>query len=365
MRAPRHAALGQSAGAGRPLHLQDAARRRLGRHLDALGLGPSESPFRVVFAAPGVTLRDYGADAAHGPVVLIVPAPIKRPYIWDLRPGASAVRQCVAGGLRVYLLHWEPPGAREQGFGLAEYADRLVLDCLQAIAGQTGQSSVFLAGHSLGGTFSAIFAALHPARVRGLVLVEAPIHFGPDVGVFGPAVAAAPSAHLLTRALGNVPGTFLTAAAFLAAPGTFGWSRWIDRLRSLPACTALQTHLRVERWALDEMALPARLFEEVIEHLYREDRFMRGTLTVNGRPALPGLVEAPLLSVVDPRSTLVPPAAVLPLHEAARSADTQILWYRGDVGVALQHVGVLVGRNAHAHLWPEITRWMQRHGAVR
>ncbi len=291
-----------------------------------------------------------------------MPAPIKRPYVWDLVPGASAVRKCVEGGLRVYLMHWELPGERERGFGLAEYADRLVLDCLQAIEGQTAEPSAFLAGHSLGGTFSAIFSALHPKRVRGIVLLEAPLRFGPDVSVFGPVVAAAPRGQLLTRALGNVPGTFLTAASFLTAPGTFGLSRWIDRLRSLSDLEALQTHLRVERWTLDEMPLPERLFEEVIEHLYREDRFMLGTLTVNGRPALPGLVDTPLLSVVDPRSTIVPPAAVLPFHDAARSPDTKILWYRGDVGVSLQHVGILVGRNAHEHLWPEIIRWIHSHG---
>jgi polyhydroxyalkanoate synthase len=29
---------------------------------------------------------------------------------------------------------------------------------------------------------------------------------------------------------------------------------------------------------LDEMPLPRRLFEEMVEELYREDRFMGGTL---------------------------------------------------------------------------------------
>ena len=46
--------------------------------------------------------------------------------------------------------------------------------------------------------------------------------------------------------------------------------------------------------------------------------------------------------------------------DAAGSADKLLLRYEGDVGVSLQHVGVLVGRNAHARLWPQITRWALR-----
>lgn len=77
---------------------------------------------------------------------------------------------------------------------------------------------------------------------------------------------------------------------------------------------------------------------------------MRGTLTINARRAAPGLVTAPLLSVVDPRCRLVPPKAVLPFHHAVRSTDTKIVWYEGDVGVSLQHIGILVGKQAHARI---------------
>jgi hypothetical protein len=43
---------------------------------------------------------------------------------------------------------------------------------------------------------------------------------------------------------------------------------------------------------------------------------------------------------------------------AAASRDKTVLHYEGDVGVALQHVGPLVGRRAHALLWPRITQWI-------
>jgi hypothetical protein len=51
---------------------------------------------------------------------------------------------------------------------------------------------------------------------------------------------------------------------------------------------------------------------------------------------------------------------MLPFLEAAGSSDKTLLHYDGDVGVSLQHVGLLVGPHAHAGLWPQITRLVRR-----
>jgi polyhydroxyalkanoate synthase len=344
---------------------QDLSRRLLGKQFDMAGFGPIETPSKVVFAEPGLTLKYYGTDHPNNdrPVMLIVPAPIKRAYIWDLVPWASVVRHCLSRGLSVYLAQWERPGPDEPDFGLAEYADRLILDCLQVIEEKTGQSQAFLAGHSVGGTFAAIFAALRPEHVKGLVLLGTPLHFGPDVGPIDAMVAAAPRAQTLTKGMGRVPGSFITRAAVTATPSAFAWDRWMDRMLSLsfPDPQAMLTYVRVERWTLDEFPLPQRLFEEVVESLYREDRFMQRTLEVGGSRVAPEMVSAPLLSVIDPRCTVVPPDATMPFYEAVTSADKKLLTYHGDVGVSIQHVGPLVGRNAHQRLWPEIISWIHSH----
>ncbi|HYQ91295.1 MAG TPA: alpha/beta fold hydrolase, partial [Candidatus Competibacteraceae bacterium] len=143
--------------------LLDQGRRELGQYLDALGFGPVETPSRAVVSKPGITLKSYEpAATTQGVAVLLVPAPIKRAYIWDLAPWASVVRHCLDRGLCVYVVQWEQPGEGERNFGLAEYADRLILACVNAIQAETGQPALFLAGHSLGGILAAVFAALHP-----------------------------------------------------------------------------------------------------------------------------------------------------------------------------------------------------------
>jgi polyhydroxyalkanoate synthase len=341
----------------------DDLRRWQGRWLDWIGAGLVETPSRVIFSESGVRLHAYQESDPRGPVLVIVPAPIKRAYIWDLAPWASVILRCLRNGMRVFLIEWSRPGVDEQGFGLIDYADRLIRDCLDVVARRTGEPCACLAGHSIGGTLAAIFASLRPERIQALVLIEAPLHFGGDAGAFAALVAVAPHIGTLTSRLGNVPGCFLDFVSASADPLTFQWSRWVDALESLWEGRALQTHIRVERWTLDEFPFPSRLFEEIVEFLYREDRFMAGTLQVGIKCAAPRGLAMPIAAVVDPRSSIVPPCAVLPFLARVPSGDKKLLWYQGDKGVALQHVGALVGQSAHRRLWPEILGWL--HGVTK
>jgi polyhydroxyalkanoate synthase subunit PhaC len=146
----------------------DKVRRLQGIIMDAAGFGPQEMPSRDALRRPGLVLKAYGDTARSGPVVLMVPAPIKRAYIWDLTPETSVVAQFLADDMRPYLLQWEEP---DPAFGLDDYADRLMLTCVDAIRTETDEDQVFLVGHSLGGVLAAIFASLHPQRLKGLVIL--------------------------------------------------------------------------------------------------------------------------------------------------------------------------------------------------
>jgi polyhydroxyalkanoate synthase len=335
----------------------DRLRRQGGDALDLAGFGPLETPYRIVHSEAGVALRRYG-EASDGPALLIVPAPVKRPYIWDLAPEISVVRRCMEKGMRVYLAEWTSEEQAQQDFGLADYGDRLLKACADAIKSDSGQAEVILAGHSLGGVLATIFACLHPGRVHAMLLLESPLHFGVDAGNFAPLVAATPDARPIEETFGAVPGSFLNLVSAAAAPHVFQWERYIDWSLSMTNPEALRSHLQVERWTYDEFPLPGRLFTDIVEALYRNDQLMNGTLSIGSRKIGPKDLKAPLLNVIDPRSTIIPPQSILPFHEAVASASKKVLQYEGDVGVGIQHVGVLVGANAHAIIWPAIFEWL-------
>lgn len=343
------------------LEVLDAARRRTGRALEAVGFGPRPTRSTLVEVTPGVRLRFYPAADPGGPPVLLVPAPIKRSYLWDLEPDVSVVGRAIRHGLRPFLVEWADPHGDDPAAGLEHYADTLLLACLDRVTAATGARQVALAGHSLGGTLAAICAARRPERVAALALLEAPLRFGAAAGSFAPFVAGTPAPVLHHLARGGVPGAFLDVVSAAAAPREFAAEPRLDLLRSLADPAALRTHLRVLRWASDEFRMPGALFRDVVERLYRDDALARGTLRIAGERVGPATLRAPLTTVFAPRSAVIPPGSVVPFHEAAAAPDKLLLEYGGDVGVALQHVGVLVGRTAHRDLWPPL---LDRLGAV-
>ena len=329
----------------------DQFRRLQGQTLDKLGLGPVESPFEVVHEHPGLKLREYGAGIADEAPLLIVPAPIKQPYIWDLAPGTSVVRHALSRRAGVYLVEWtEPDGAVPPG--LSDYAGAMLADCVDAILERTGANSVILAGHSLGGIFAAIHSALRPERIGALVLIDSPLHFSAAGNRFRDMPAAnngdAPAC---------IPGSMLSAGTARAAPYSFCTRRLLDRVASMRSHEQSLSHWRVERWTLDELPMSRTLFDD-LSSLRRNDSFMRGELAIGGAKVAAQQVRAPLFAVYEPEGGFVPASAVLEFCDAAGSADKQLAPYHGDVGVALQHIGPLVGESAHRDIWPRIFNWL-------
>lgn len=336
----------------------DRSRQARGKMLDRAGYGPQETASTVLHTEPGLNLRRYGTERTDGPAVLLVPAPIKRSYIWDLTPEVSVVRRWLEHGYQVYMAEWLPAPDNDENFGLDDYGDRMLASCQRAIEADSKQSEMVIAGHSLGGILAAIYSCLHPEHVRATIVLEAPLHVEQKSCCFSPLIKATPHARQIADAFQHVPGVFLNMMSAMAEPQAFQWERVMDRYLSMMDPKALANHMRVERWTHDEFPLPGRLFIDIVESIYRNDELMRGTLRFGARAIGPRQIRSPLVSVADPRSKVIPLNSVLAFHEAATCEKKLLLHYEGDIGVNLQHVGVLVGRNAHARLWPSIFTWL-------
>jgi polyhydroxyalkanoate synthase len=347
----------------------DSMRRHRGNTLDRMGLGPQETQFDLVFSRAGLRLRHYTGHAANndakaGPPLLIVPSPIKRPYIWDLAPERSVVRKAIAHGLDVYMVEWTETEQENLCPSLADYAGPMIEDCIGFITAHTGHSKVFLTGHSLGGIFTALFGAYRPELLQALVLIDVPLHFNEATGAFGKMLEKEGAAEELLATANDVPGSLLSMISANAAPSTFYTSRYLDRLASLPSHDLTRTHWRVERWTMDEFPMSRALFIDVVEKLYRGNEFMLGAMKIGDTPLHPKNISTPLLSVYQ-SSDIIPADSALAFFDAAGSADKELLPYSGDTGVALQHVGPLVGDSAHRDIWPRIFSRLEELGERR
>jgi polyhydroxyalkanoate synthase len=284
-----------------------------------------------------------------------VAAPIKRPYIWDLSRSASAIGYCLREEFHVRLLEWLPAARDTANNGLDEYA-QAISDCIATTDGGPAKKP-FLIGHSLGGTIAAIYSALRPESLRGLVLLGAPLCFQPKTSGFRDTLVA-----LVPEALSDTapfPGSLLSYMSAMASPETFVWERLLDAALSAADPRAMETHARIERWALDEAALPGKLVRQIVDELYRENRLCRGTLKVDGVQVSPSAVSAPTLAVVNMADEVAPLSSVEPFLSALPADNARIIRYSGEIGVCLQHLGILVGSKAYQQIWPQIASWLK------
>jgi polyhydroxyalkanoate synthase subunit PhaC len=257
--------------------------------------------------------------------------------------------------LYVHLLEWIPASPNAGNIGLDEY----VLAISEAVATITTAAQGVkpsLIGHSLGGTLAAVYGAFQPGSIKGLVLLGTPLCFEPSKSQFRDALVS-----LMPREISEdeqFPGSLLSHASALAAPNTFIWSRLIDAALSVGDPLAMQIHARVERWALDEIPLPGKLVHQIIDWLYRENRFCRRKLKIHEKFVGPHGMSTPTLFVINTADQIASLASLIPFTEKM-TTKTQIIECPGEVGVCLQHLGILVGRQAQATIWPDILSWMK------
>ena len=336
--------------------MADLVRRLQGQAWGAFGFDAVETPHRIIASGPFWRLRDYGQQI-NGQPLLIVAAPIKRPYIWDLTASTSAIRNILAQGFRVQLLEWLPASQTTGMNGFNEYT-QAVSECVARFSSENGGVKPFLLGHSLGGTLAALHAASGSEAIRGLVLLSAPLCFEPKTSRFRDAlVSLVPPGFIDT---GPFPGSLLSQMSALASPETFIWARLADAAVSMTNNHTLEIHARIERWALDEVALPGKLVLELIEWLYRENRFCRSELTIGGMQIGPSTLSAPTLAVVNTADEVASLASVKAFIDAMPRGNGHIIEFPGESGVSLQHLAILVGRKARETIWPEIFSWINR-----
>jgi polyhydroxyalkanoate synthase len=331
--------------------VSDILRRAQGDIVGAFGLDPQERPYQIITSRGHWRLRDYGGND-RSRSLLIIAAPIKRPYIWDLASSISAIRFCLRQGLHVQLLEWMPASPNAGNCGLDEYV-LAISEAVATITTAAQGAKPSLIGHSLGGTLAAIYGATLPESIEGLVLLAAPLCFEPENQFCDALVTLVPQE---LPDMDPFPGSLLSHASALASPRTFIWSRMMDAAMTIADPFAMEIHARVERWALDEVPLPGKLVHQIIEWLYRENRFCRGTLKIGDKFIGPSGLSVPTLAVVNTADDIAPPSLLKSF--ASKAKNVQIIEHPSERGVCLQHLGILVGRHAQAHVWPKILSWL-------
>jgi len=294
------------------------------------------------------------ARSANLKPLLICYAMVNRPYLLDLQPDRSFIRELLSAGMDVYLLDWGYPDGADRFAGLDEYIDGHLRHCVEFILQEHAINSLNLLGVCQGGTMSLCYAALEPKQVAQLVTMVTPVDFKTPENLLSK-WAQPVDIDLLTRS-GNVSGDFLNFVYLSLMPFRLTQQKYVNLLRLQGDRVQLENFMRMEKWIFDSPDQPANAFREFILWFFKENRLIRDELVLGGKQVLLKNITRPVLNIYATKDHLVPPSASVPLGAYIGSKDYRSL--KIDAG----HIGLFVGGKTSKSVPAAIVSWlMERH----
>lgn len=331
---------------------------RRGLRLHALLPRPpvGQTPHQVIFRQNKLDLRYYPPQKAGPRVpVVVVPSMINRAYICDLEPDRSLVAALSAAGHHTFLVDWGIPGPEDGSNDVAHVLLDLLHRSIDRACRHVGAPKAFLLGYCQGGTLSAMYTALRPERVAGLVGLNAPVSFA-DAGRFSafvdPKIFDVDSS---IEAEGLVPVDLMEVAFKMLDP-MGNWNKFIALEKASHNPKELQRTLARERWLEENVPMPGAFAREFIRNAYQEDKLSKGTWTVRGEPVDLHKITAPLLVVACDKDFISPPSATLPLADLVSSPDKETHLLKAG------HIGIVVGSTGPKVFYPLLDKWFRRVG---
>jgi polyhydroxyalkanoate synthase len=301
-------------------------------------------------AASAVAPAPAARSAPVKTPILLVPSLINRWYVMDLRPGASLVEALVAAGFDVWLLDWGVPEDEDRHRTWTDVLDRLDR-MVRVVLRRTKQPKLAVLGYCMGGTLTAIDAALHPSRIAAFMTLAAPIDFVKggmlrcmvDPRWFdGGAVADA----------GNVAPAQMQAG-FAALRPTLDLAKLFGQADLVGNPAAQESFAALEAWASDNIPFPGEAYRTYITELYQGNGLVERRHLVRDRVVDLRAITAPTLAIVAERDAICPPAAATALLDHVGTKDVSTLKVPGG------HVGAVVGSRASKDMYPALIAWLR------
>ena len=304
------------------------------------------------------------ATAPAGPpiIVLIAYALVGRYQMVDLEAERSFVRKLLARGLQVYLVDWGEPQRRHRWLTIDDYVNGYLDSCVDVIRAREGVDSINLIGVCQGGVLSLCHAALHPHKVRNLVLTVTPIDFHGDKaapeaagGYMNRWARALNGADIdaLVDSTGNASGSSV-GHSFLMMNPVGNLSKYtLGLIDTFDDDRKLLSFLRMERWIGDRPDAPGEFVRQWFKDLYQDNKLIRNEFQLGSRTVDLRKVTMPVLNVSADGDGVIPTACSRLQGRHFGTTDY------AELSVPGGHIGTFVGGKAQAVLAPGIADWLE------
>jgi len=319
----------------------------------------AKTPYEVVYQEDRVKVKHYSPTVERRIVtpLLMVYALINRETMLDLQPGRSVVENFRNMGIDVYMIDWGYPTRKDRYLTIDDHVNGYMDNVVDFIKERCGVSRINLMGICMGGTFSIIYSALHPEKIKNLVTTVAPSNFETDQGLL----------HIWTRgidlgriidAYGNMPGDLLNLCFLLLNPARLVIDKYVSFFENMQDKEFIQNFVRMEKWIFDSPDVPGETIRQFIEDCYKKNLLIQSRMEVGGNRVDLKKITMPLLNIYGKFDHLVPPGACELLTSRVGTRDAE------DLCIDTGHIGIYVSSKSQKQFTPKIVQWLkERDGA--
>jgi polyhydroxyalkanoate synthase len=321
-------------------------------------LGPLDTaiattPYEVVYEEDRVKLKHYppAGEARLKTPLLVVYALINRETMLDLQPGRSVVETFRDRGVDLYMIDWGYPTRKDRFLTIDDHVNGYMDNVVDVIRRRHGLQKINLMGICMGGTFSVIYSALHPEKIKNLITTVTPTNFDTDQGLLHTWLREV-NVDQLVDTFGNMPGDLLNLGFLLLNPARLMLDKYVGFMENMDQKDFVENFIRMEKWIFDSPDVPGETFRQFVRDGYQQNLLIQSRMQVGEQVVDLKRITMPVLNFYGKFDHLVPPDACRLLTSRVGSKDT------ADICLDTGHIGIYVSSKCQREFAPKIAAWL-------
>jgi polyhydroxyalkanoate synthase len=324
--------------------------------LSDLNYAIASTPYDIVYAEDRVRVKHYrrneNAENKLKAPLLVVYALINRETMLDLQPDRSVVKTFLEGGIDLYMVDWGYPTRKDRFLTIDDHVNGYMNNIVDFIRNKHQVPKINLMGICMGGTFSVMYSALHPDKIKNLVTTVTPSSFDTDKGLLHVWMKELDIDRMI-RTFGNIPGDLMNFGFLLLNPARLMIDKYVGFAENMDNKDFVENFVRMERWIFDSPDVPGETFRQFVEDGYQKNLLIQSKMYLGGKRVDLKKLTMPLLNFFGQFDHLVPPEACNQLTRASGSKDVE------DVCLETGHIGIYVSSRFQKLFAPKIVRWLK------
>ena len=338
----------------------EKAQKRAAKASDVL-LSPlhydvASTPYEIVYQEDRVKLKHYfRSEAAESKIqtpLLVVYALINRETMLDLQPDRSVVKNFLQDGIDLYMIDWGYPTRKDRYLSIDDHVNGYMDNIVDFIRERHQISKVNLMGICMGGSFSIMYSALHPEKIKNLITTVTPSSFDTNKGLLHVWMKDL-DVDKMIRTYGNIPGDLMNLGFLLLNPARLMIDKYVGFMENMDKKDFVENFVRMERWIFDSPDVPGETFRQFVEDCYKNNLLIQSKMYLNNKRVDLKKLTMPMLNFYGKYDHLVPPESCDQITKAVGSKDTE------DICLETGHIGIYVSSRFQRQFAPKIAQWLK------